>query len=135
MNEDVLIVSYDKGYGGEISILLVSRKTDKGMKIIKAFDRDKADKVYELLSKWNKSSMVELRYNMTRNEFIKMLKENLKPNAQMDFLLIDKINGKDFVGFLDIKDVCMNVDVDDPNNRNRGGVVFSVIKNLMEKDL
>ena len=72
---------------------------------------------------------------MTRNEFIKLLKENLKPNAQMDFLLIDKINGKDFVGFLDIKDVCMNVDVDDPNNRNRGGVVFSVIKNLMEKDL
>ena len=72
---------------------------------------------------------------MTRNEFIKMLKENLKPNAQMGFLLIDKINGKDFVGFLDIKDVCMNVDVDDPNNRNRGGVVFSVIKNLMEKDL
>ena len=51
MNEDVLIVSYDKGYGGEIPILLVSRKTDKGMEIIKAFDRDKADKVYDILTK------------------------------------------------------------------------------------
>ena len=51
MNEDVLIVSYDKGYGGEIPILLVSRKTDKGMEIIKAFEREEANKVYELLSK------------------------------------------------------------------------------------
>ena len=51
MNEDVLIVSYDKGYGDEIPILLVSRKTDKGMEIIKAFDRDKANKVYEILTK------------------------------------------------------------------------------------
>ena len=33
MNEDVLIVSYDKGYGGEIPILLVSRKTDKGIEL------------------------------------------------------------------------------------------------------
>lgn len=71
---------------------------------------------------------------MTRDEFIKLLKNNLKPNAQMDFLLIDKINGNDFVGFLDIDDVCMNVDVDDPNNRNRGGIVFRTIKNLVEKD-
>ena len=71
---------------------------------------------------------------MTRDEFIKLLKNNLKPNTQMDFLLIDKINGNDFVGFLDIDDVCMNVDVDDPNNRNRGGIVFRTIKNLVEKD-
>lgn len=69
---------------------------------------------------------------MTRNEFIKLLKENLKPNAQMDFLLIDKINGKDFVGFLDIKDVCMNVDIDDSNNKNRGGVVFDIKLDLMK---
>ncbi len=26
---------------------------------------------------------------MTRNEFIKLLKDNLKPNAQMDFLICD----------------------------------------------
>lgn len=76
----------------------------------------------------------EGRVNMTRDEFIKLLKNNLKPNARMDFLLIDKINGNDFVGFLDIDDVCMNVDVDDPNNRNRGGIVFRTIKNLVEKD-
>ena len=51
MNEDVLIVSYDKGYGGEMPILLVSRKTDKGIEIIKTFDRDEADKVYDMLTK------------------------------------------------------------------------------------
>ena len=73
---------------------------------------------------------------MTRNEFIKLLKDNLKPNAEMDFLLIDRFDdGRPISAFLDIRSVCMNVDVDDPNNRNRGGVVFSVIKNLMEKDL
>ena len=51
MDNDVLIVSYDKGYDNEIPILLVGRNTDKGMEIIKAFDRDKADKVYEMLTK------------------------------------------------------------------------------------
>ena len=51
MDADVLIVSYDKGYGSEIPILLVGRNTDKGMEIIKAFDREEANKVYELLSK------------------------------------------------------------------------------------
>ena len=51
MDNDVLIVSYDKGYGGEIPVLLVSRNTNEGMKIIKAFEREEANKVYELLSK------------------------------------------------------------------------------------
>ena len=51
MDSDVLIVSYDKGYGNEIPILLVGRNTDKGMEIIKAFEREEANKVYELLSK------------------------------------------------------------------------------------
>ena len=59
---------------------------------------------------------------MTRNEFIKLLKENIEPNAQMDFLVID--NNKPIIAFLDIDDVCMNADVDDSNNYNRGGVVF-----------
>ena len=54
MDNDVLIVSYDKGYGNEIPILLVGRNTDKGMEIIKAFEREEANKVYELLSRWNK---------------------------------------------------------------------------------
>ena len=51
MDSDVLIVSYDKGYGNEIPVLLVGRNTDKGIEIIKAFERDEANKVYELLSK------------------------------------------------------------------------------------
>ena len=51
MDSDVLIVSYDRGYGNEIPILLVGRNTDKGMEIIKAFEREEANKVYELLNK------------------------------------------------------------------------------------
>ena len=66
---------------------------------------------------------------MTRNEFIKLLKENLKPNAQIDFLLCD--TKKPIVAFLDIHNVCMNADVDDPNNYNRGGVVFTIKDELM----
>ena len=65
---------------------------------------------------------------MTRNEFIKLLKENLKPNAQMDFLIADY--NKPIVAFLDMHDVCMNVDVDDPNNKNRGGIVFRIKEDL-----
>lgn len=65
---------------------------------------------------------------MTRNEFIKLLKENLKPNAQMDFLIADC--NKPIVAFLDVHDVCMNVDVDDPNNKNRGGIVFRIKEDL-----
>lgn len=61
---------------------------------------------------------------MTRNEFIKLLKENLKPNAEMDFLISDY--NKPMVAFLDVKNVCMNADVDDPDNKNRGGVVFTI---------
>jgi hypothetical protein len=65
---------------------------------------------------------------MTRDEFIKLLKENLEPNAQMDFLIVD--HNKPFVAFLNIDDICMNADVDDPNNYNRGGVVFTIQKDL-----
>lgn len=68
-------------------------------------------------------------FNMTRNEFIKLLKDSLKPNAQMDFLLWD--TKKPIVAFLDVDDVCMNADVDDPKNKNRGGVVFTIKEELM----
>ena len=51
MDADVLIVSYDKGYGNEIPVLLIGRNTDKGMEIIKVFEREEANRVYELLSK------------------------------------------------------------------------------------
>lgn len=65
---------------------------------------------------------------MTRNEFIKLLEENLKPDAEMDFLICD--HKKPMIAFLNIHDVCMNADVDDPNNYNRGGVVFTIEKDL-----
>lgn len=65
---------------------------------------------------------------MTRNEFIKLLKDNLKPNAQMDFLICD--HKKPMVAFLKVKDVCMNADVDDPDNKNRGGIVFTIKEDL-----
>ena len=70
---------------------------------------------------------------MTRNEFIKLLKDNLKPNAEMDFLLIDRFDdGRPISAFLDIRSVGMNKDIDDPNNKNRGGVVFDIKIDLMK---
>ena len=70
---------------------------------------------------------------MTRDEFIKKLKDNLKPSAQIDFLLVGTLNdGRPVLAFLDINDVCMNVDVDDPKNKNRGGIVFKIQKDLYE---
>ena len=64
---------------------------------------------------------------MTRNEFIRLLKDNLKPNAEMDFLLIDRFDdGWPINAFLDIRSVGMNADIDDSKNKNRGGVVFDI---------
>ena len=51
MNNDVLIVSYDKGYGNEIPIFLVGRNTAKGMEIIKVFEKEETNKVYDMLTK------------------------------------------------------------------------------------
>ena len=70
---------------------------------------------------------------MTRDEFIKLLKENIEPNAEMDFLICD--HNKPIVVFLKIDDVCMNADVDDPNNYNRGGVVFTIEKDLIGNNI
>ena len=81
-------------------------------------------------SQWKKCLM---RWIMTRNEFIKLLKDNLKPNAEIDFLLIDRFDdGRPISVFLDIRSVGMNVDIDDPNNKNRGGVVFDIKLDLMK---
>ena len=65
---------------------------------------------------------------MTRDDFIKLLEKNLKPDAEMDFLVCDY--KKPIVAFLDIYNVCMNADVDDPDNKNRGGVVFIIKEDL-----
>ena len=68
---------------------------------------------------------------MTRDEFIKMLKANLKPSAEMNFLVVGRLNDGKFINaFLDIHDICMNADVDDPKNKNHGGVVFDIQKDL-----
>ena len=65
---------------------------------------------------------------MTRDVFIELLKDNLSPTAEMDFLICD--HKKPMVAFLKIKDICMNADVDDPNNFNRGGIVFTIEEEL-----
>lgn len=68
---------------------------------------------------------------MTRDEFINMLKDNLEPNTEMDFLLVGRLNnGKLINAFLDIHNVCMNADIDDPDNKNRGGIVFNIKEDL-----
>ena len=36
--------------------------------------------------------------------------------------------------FLKVDNVCMNVDIDDPDNRNCGGVVFTIDKYLYGED-
>lgn len=69
---------------------------------------------------------------LTRNELINLLKKNIKPNAELDFLLIDKLdNGKNIVAFLNIDDICMNADVDDLDNKARGGIVFRISNQLI----
>lgn len=69
---------------------------------------------------------------MTRDEFIKLLKDNIKPDAEMDFLVCDY--NKPMVVFLNVEDVFMNVDVDDPNNYNRGGIFFTIKNDLISND-
>lgn len=68
---------------------------------------------------------------MTRDEFINMLKDNLEPNTEMDFLLVGRLNNEKLVtAFLDIHDINMNADIDDPDNKNRGGIVFKIKEDL-----
>lgn len=62
---------------------------------------------------------------MTRDELITLLKKNLKPNTKIDFLLIGENPA-----FLNIVNVCMNVDIDDPENKKRGGIVFGIKEKL-----
>lgn len=68
---------------------------------------------------------------MTRDKFIELLQKNIKPNAEMRFLVSDRLeSGKHVLAFLDVTDVCMNADVDDPKNKYLGGVVFRIQKDL-----
>lgn len=67
---------------------------------------------------------------MTRDEFIYMLEENLASDAEIDFLISDRLNGQYILAFLDIKNICMNADIDDLKNYNRGGIVFKIQEKL-----
>lgn len=58
---------------------------------------------------------------MKAKELIKKLQNNLKDDAEVDFLLIG-----DNPCWLKLCSVNMNADVDDPRNRNRGGLVFAI---------
>ena len=49
MNDDVLIVSYCPISDGDISTLVVGRKTDKGIDVINYFNREEADRIYKIL--------------------------------------------------------------------------------------
>lgn len=67
---------------------------------------------------------------MTRDEFIHMLEENIKPDAEMNFLVCDY--EKRMFAFLKVDDVCMNAVVDDPRNYNSGGIVLTIEKELFK---
>lgn len=70
---------------------------------------------------------------MTRNEFIKLLEDNLEPCSELDFLLLGEMKDGRFAhAFLNVRDVCMNADVDDPDNYNRGGIVFGIQTDLTQ---
>lgn len=68
---------------------------------------------------------------MTAKELVKQIQDNLEPDAELDFLIFDHKNNKNDMFWGDIIDICMNVDVDDPNNYHRGGIIFETrnIKN------
>lgn len=48
--EDILTIAYEGEYQKDISVLMVSRKTDDGMEIVKVFTEDEADKLYKKLT-------------------------------------------------------------------------------------
>lgn len=51
MNDDVLIVSFCLTSDSDISTLVVGRRTDNGIDIINYFNREEADRIYEILTR------------------------------------------------------------------------------------
>ena len=51
--EDILTIAYEGEYQKDISVLMVSRKADDGMDIVKVFTEDEADKLYKKLTEKN----------------------------------------------------------------------------------
>ena len=48
--EDILTIAYEGEYQKDISVLMISRKTDDDMEIVKVFTEDEADKLYKKLT-------------------------------------------------------------------------------------
>lgn len=57
---------------------------------------------------------------MKVKDFINQLEQNLDLNAEINFLFVDYTEWF----WLDIENICMNADIDDPKNKNQGGIVF-----------
>lgn len=57
---------------------------------------------------------------MKVKDFINQLEQNLDLNAELNFLFVDYTEW----AWLDIENICMNADIDDPKNKNQGGIVF-----------
>ena len=50
-DKEVLTIAYEKAYLGDISILMITRKTnDGGMEIVKVFTEEEADSMYAKLT-------------------------------------------------------------------------------------
>jgi hypothetical protein len=68
---------------------------------------------------------------MLVKDFIQQLKDNLNPDAEIDFLLNSTLDSDErILAFLHVHSIGMNADIDDPDNVNRGGIVFD-IKDLL----
>lgn len=48
--EDSLLVGYDFSERKERTLLIVSRKTDRGMEVINCLEKEKAEKLYDFLT-------------------------------------------------------------------------------------
>lgn len=57
---------------------------------------------------------------MKVKDFINQLEQNLDLDAELNFLFVDYTEWF----WLDIEHICMNADVDDPKNKNQGGIVL-----------
>ena len=65
---------------------------------------------------------------MTAKQLATIIQRNLKENAKMNFLLL--CDGKPI--WLDLVNVCMSADCDDPTLQNEGAMVFTQQKETID---
>ena len=65
--EDILTIAYEGEYQKDISVLMVSRKTDDGMEIAKVFTEDEADNLYKRLIENEYCEWTEYDYKTIRS--------------------------------------------------------------------